>query len=222
MSSDTLLAENIFFSVAAKEILKGVTIRADKGIITGLLGRNGSGKSTMLQAMYGTLKVQECSVFTNGTLINASYAKAGLVNYLPQNSFLPVDLTLNFIVRQFAIDLAIVFAYFPDLKDDLNKKIGALSGGKERLWSVLLLLLAKTRFTLLDEPFTHIMPLHIDQLKLLLTEMKHKKGIIITDHNYRHLLDVSDRVYLMKDGKSIYIRDYSDLVLHGYLRHLDE
>jgi ABC-type lipopolysaccharide export system ATPase subunit len=86
----------------------------------------------------------------------------------------------------------------------------------------VLVLLANTRYTLLDEPFSHIMPLHVDRLKQLIERQKAKKGILLTDHMYRHLLDVSDTLYLMKEGKSIYIKDRENLVLHGYLRQLDE
>lgn len=221
VTTDSLIAENIFFSVTGRDILKGVTVRADKGSITGLLGRNGSGKSTMLQAMYGTLSVQECGVFVNGKFTKNIYCRPGLVNYLPQQPFLPGQLVIKDIVRQFGADMQYILNRFPELEEDTNKKAGELSGGKERLWAVLVLLLADTRFTLLDEPFTHIMPLHVERLKQLLTERKAAKGIIITDHMYRHMLDISDTVCLMKDGKSIFIRNRQDLVLHGYLSFLE-
>lgn len=218
---DSLVAENIFFSVMQREILKGVTVRADKGKVTGLLGRNGSGKSTMLQAMFGTLSVQECNVFVNGKMVKSAYGRAGLVNYMPQIPFLPGSIRVKEVLTQFDTDLEYVLSHFPELEEDLDKKINELSGGKERLWSVLVLLLAKTRFTLLDEPFTHIMPIHVERLKELITAKKADKGIIITDHLYKQLLEVSDTLSLMKDGKSIYIRDKQDLVLHGYLSFLE-
>ncbi|PQJ09324.1 ABC transporter ATP-binding protein [Flavipsychrobacter stenotrophus] len=218
---DNLVAENIFFSVMQRDILKGVTIRADKGKVTGLLGRNGSGKSTMLQAMFGTLSVQECNVFVNGQMVKNAYGKAGLVNYLPRKPYLPGRLKVADALKQFGSDVAYILLWFPEVEEDLEKRINELSGGRERLWSVLILLLANTRFTLLDEPFTHIMPIHIERLKELISIKKVDKGIIITDHMYRHLLEISNSLYLMKDGKSIYIRDKQDLVLHGYLSFLE-
>lgn len=221
IKTDNLVAENIFFSVMQRDILRGVTIRADRGKVTGLLGRNGSGKSTMLQAMFGTLPVQECNVFVNGRMVKNAYGQAGLVNYLPQKPYLPGGLKVADVLKQFGTDVANVLYWFPEVEEDLGKRINELSGGRERLWSVLILLLADTLFTLLDEPFTHIMPMHVERLKELIAIKKVDKGIIITDHMYRHLLEISDSVYLMKDGKSIYVKDKQDLVVHGYLSFLE-
>ncbi len=217
VSPDQLVAENIFLSIGNRKILKGVTISASKGSVTGLLGRNGSGKSTMLQCIFGTRTAEECDVYVNGVKISAPYTCNGIVNYLPQASFLPQQLTINKILRQYSIETSTILRHFPDLEEELDKRVRELSGGTERLFSVLIILLARTRFTLLDEPFSQIMPLHLEKLMAVLHAQKQKKGIIITDHLYQQLLSVTDTVYLMKDGKSIYIREREDLELHGYL-----
>ena len=214
---DILLAENIFLTIGRKNILEGVTIRADKGKITGLLGRNGAGKTTMLQSIFGTGKAQECDVFLNGARIKKPYSFDCLMNYLPQKPFLPKNLTPKEIAGQFRIDPHSVLLHFGEFEPYLNKKIAGLPGGLEWLYSVLMILLADTRFSLLDEPFTHIMPLHIDQLKTLIAKQKEKKGIVITDHMYRPLLNICDQLYLMKEGKSLLINDRDDLLLHGYM-----
>lgn len=217
---DILLAENVFLSIGRKEIITGATINTERGHITGLLGRNGAGKSTLLQSLFGTRRAQECDTFLNGVRIKKPYTMNGLVNYLPQQPFLPPTLTFKKIAAQFGISLNDILNEFPDLEQHISKKIGGLSGGTERLLALLLLLFADTRFTLLDEPFTHLMPLHIERLKQLLHRLKENKGIIITDHLYRHVLDISDKLFLMKDGRSIYIKDWDDLVLHGYVNEL--
>lgn len=219
---DILLAENVFLSIGNKEILKGATINTEAGHITGLLGRNGAGKSTLLRTMFGTLPAQECDVFLNNIKIKKPYTADRLVNYLPQQPFLPPSLTIKQVARQFNVPLEHILDPYPDIEQHIDKKIRHLSGGTERLLSVLILLFANTRFTLLDEPFTHIMPLHVERLKELLYRQKEKKGIIITDHLYRHVLDISDKLYLMKEGRSIYIKDWDDLVLHGYVNEVSE
>ncbi len=219
---DILTAENIFLSIGQKDILKGVTIRAEKGKITGLLGRNGSGKSTMMQSIFGTRKADECDIFINGVMVKQPYCVNGLVNYLPQQNFLPQDMSLKRIARDFKITPLDILEYFPEIEENMNKKIGELSGGIERLFSVMILLLADTRFTFLDEPFSHIMPLHVAQIQKLLLQQKQKKGIIITDHLYKALLPISDYLFLMKDGKTIFIKDRNDLVLHGYINQYQE
>jgi len=215
---DILTAENVFLSIGDKDILNGVTISAQKGSITGMLGRNGAGKSTMLQSVFGVSNSQECDVFHNGVKVRKPYSVNGLLNYLPQKSFLLPGLTLRKIAIQFGVPHQEILDNFPGLKNELDKRVGELSGGMERLFSVLIILLADTRFSLLDEPFSHIMPLYIEQLKTLMLKQKEKKGIIITDHLYRHVLDISDKIYLIKEGKSIYIREKESLMLHGYIR----
>ncbi len=219
--SDTLVAENIFLTIGMKDILKGVTIRASKNSITGLLGRNGAGKSTMLQSVFGARRAAECDVFVNGVKTRNPYTIQGLVNYLPQRPFLPGHLTAHKLAQHFSVSTQGMLTHFPGLEQELHKPVRDLSGGQLRLVSVLLILLAPTRFTLLDEPFSHIMPLHIEKLCELLIQQKQHKGIIITDHMYRPLLQVSDKLFLMREGKSIYMREREDLVLHGYINHLE-
>lgn len=216
--ADILTAENIFISFSGRKILDGVSISARKGEITGLLGRNGCGKSTMLKIIFGTQVATDKNIHINGRHVKHAYAHKGLLNYLPQFSFFPPTLKVEKAAKEFEVDVSNILGDFPELREDIGKTFSKLSGGKERLWSVLILLLAKTAFTLLDEPFTHIMPLHIDALKRVLLREKQNKGIILTDHMYRPLLEISDRIYLIKESKSYFIRNLPDLSLHGYVR----
>jgi ABC-type multidrug transport system ATPase subunit len=210
-------AENIFVSIGDREILKGVTISAQTGQITGLLGRNGSGKSTMLKSAFGTQKVYDKTIQVNGETLRLPYAKAGAVNYLPQHACFPDGMKPAKAIANYGIGKDAILNEFPELADEIGKSFNELSGGNERLLSALILILADTKFTMLDEPFTHIMPMYIERLKAILIREKMRKGIILTDHMYESLLEVSDVIYLMKDGKTSIIQQRSDLVLHGYL-----
>lgn len=222
IGTGTLVAENIYLSIGQKDILQGAVVKAARGKITGLLGRNGAGKSTMLQAIFGFGKAQECDVFVDGKKVKDPYRIRGLMNYLPQYSLFPGGIPVQRVAKQFGVDFAAITEIFPEFKDHTNTSVEELSGGTERLFSVVVLLLADTRFTLLDEPFSHIMPLHLDRLKDLLLRQKEHKGIIITDHLYKPLLSISDDIYLMKEGRSVFVRNREDLVLHGYLSGLFE
>lgn len=217
VNADQLTAENIFFEVDGRQIVSGGTISARKGAITGLLGRNGSGKSTMLQCIFGTRAATECDVFVNGVKVKQPHTHSGLLGYLPQRPFLPPTMTVHSALRHFGIEQDLVLAHFPALEAELHRHVHELSGGTERLLSTLLILLSHRRFSFLDEPFSHIMPLHVETLKQLIVQQRQQKGIIITDHMYKHLLPICDIIYLMKDGKTILIRNEQDLVLHGYL-----
>lgn len=212
-----LTAENIFVSVGQKEILKGVAISVARGSITGLLGRNGSGKSTLLRTIFGTQRSYDQNIQINGRQIKHAYKVSGALNFLPSHPMLPGNLRIKTALKHYEIAAEQIVDRVPELKKDLNKKVFELAGGHERLWSALLLIYADTMFTLLDEPFTHLGPLYIEYLKEILLQEKIRKGIIVTDHMYNHLLDIGDMFFLMKEGKIIHCRNNDDLILHGYL-----
>jgi len=217
--SDILSAEQLYYSVADRSILQGAALRAARGSITGLLGRNGAGKSTLMQCIFGTRKPDEGSIHINGVHTKCCYTIPGLIRYLPQGQWLPPALTVNEVLKQNAVTEDSLLHYFPDMASLLSQQVGNLSGGWERLLSVLVSVLAPCRFVLLDEPFSHLMPMHIQQLMLLLTDMRSQKAIVLTDHQYAPLLEVSDTIFLMSEGKSIYIREPEELQLYGYLSH---
>lgn len=212
----TLIAEDIFLTISSKKVLEGCTLSAKTGQLTGLLGRNGAGKTSLLKIIYGTLKGDNCNIHLNGAAINSLYSKKDLINYLPQNNFLP-NLIVETILKDYNIDSKALFNLFPELSDYKHTRIHYLSAGLIRLISVLIILLQKTKFSILDEPFCAIAPVYSQRLQDLITCIKKEKGIIITDHLYQQTLQCSDKIFLLKNGQSIYIRDSNDLVIHGYL-----
>lgn len=217
MTSHALIAENVFLNISGRDILNGCTLRAEPGMITGILGRNGSGKSTLLQTIFGVRSANDITLHHMGKPVRKACAVPGLVNYLPQFPFFPPGMKITKALTRFNVPPVAILQDFPELATDTDKTFGELSGGSERLWSLLILLLADTLFTMLDEPFTHIMPLHTSRIVSLLQKVKQRKGIIVTDHLYRSVLDLSDVVYLAKDGKTLLIKDSDDLILHGYI-----
>jgi len=98
-----------------------------------------------------------------------------------------------------------------------NRKIGQLSLGERRYLEVLLIAHSEHPFILLDEPFSQIEPLFIEAIKELIMEIKPSKGILLTDHYYRDVFEISDKNLLIKDGKAIEISRYQDLAQQGYI-----
>ena len=99
----------------------------------------------------------------------------------------------------------------------LYQKIGDLSGGELKYLEVLLLLRTDAKFVLFDEPFSGIEPIYEEIIMQLLIENKYEKGIIITDHNYRNVIEVSDYVMLITNGVLKKIVDENDLKRFGYI-----
>ncbi len=89
----------------------------------------------------------------------------------------------------------------------------------KRILEVLLLIESPAKFTILDEPFSHIMPIYIELVKEAIKRVKYRKGILITDHQYNHILEVSDRLHLLREGIFYQISDKSELVEKGYISH---
>lgn len=212
-----LVVENTYCTISGKQLLNGATIHAEQGKITGLLGRNGSGKTTLFKIIFGLQRAEDCDLFYNSAKIKAGRLPAGLINFLPQKPFLLKSIPIDRILKLFKVAEEVLYELFPEFAIKHKHTTAMLSGGEERLLSAALLLLAPTKFTMLDEPFTHIMPLHLERLKQLIIEAKKTKGIIVTDHLYQHIIDMADEVFFMKDGQSFRLRNNDELILHTYI-----
>lgn len=93
-----------------------------------------------------------------------------------------------------------------------------LSGGQRRLIEVYLIIKSKSQFSMLDEPFSHLMPLHIETINELLELEKSKKGFLITDHMFHFVTKISNAVYVLTEGRTQLIKDLTDIEKLGYAK----
>jgi ABC-type multidrug transport system ATPase subunit len=212
-----LEADGIELSFGLRKILSDVYLKCETGMITGLLGRNGQGKSCLMNVILGTLNSSSNSVRFNGNVIRNTHKKPGLVLYLPQFNFIPKSLTIKTVLNDFELAFDEFETIFPDFASRFDFKVSQLSGGQRRMLEIYIVVKAPSLFAMLDEPFTHLNPIQIDKVKAFLLAEKANKGLLITDHMYDHLLEVSDQVYLLKDGKTHLTNAVSDLESLGYV-----
>lgn len=214
-----LEADGIRVSFGTRQVLTGVYLRVQTGQIAGLLGRNGSGKSTLLQTVFGARAVPDASVRVNGQRAVPAFQTPGLLNYLPQAPLLPEHLSLRQAARLLRVDPDLATANFLELRPHLDRRPGELSGGTARLLQVLLLLHARTAFSLFDEPFTGVMPVHIEALAAEMQLAKQRKGLLLTDHRYAEVLPLCDVVYLLHQGRLLKLESdvWEQLRDYGYL-----
>ncbi|MCA8831174.1 ATP-binding cassette domain-containing protein [Hymenobacter pini] len=215
-----LEADGIQLSFGQRTILSDVYLRVQTGQLVALLGRNGSGKSTLLQTVFGSRSVPDASVRVNGQRVVPAYQQAGLLSYLPQASLLPGSLTIQQAARLLGVDAVAALAGFPEFQEQVRAgcRLQELSGGGARLLQVLLLLARNHRFLLLDEPFSGIMPVHVEQLGHLMQTAKQRTGLLITDHRYAEVLALADVVYLLHGGRLEKLQDpWTELRDRGYL-----
>jgi len=208
--------DNVELYFYNKRILNGIYLKAETGKITGILGSNGCGKSSLLEIIFGNITPKYKLLRLNKIPVFNPLYLTKTVKYLPQYSFLP-KLKLKTIFKLFAVDwnnFILIFDAFSKYKD---VKINKLSGGEQRIIEVYLILKSKSDIVLLDEPFSHLSPLHIEKIKTILVEEKADKTIIITDHMYPYIIEVSDDIYLLKNGCTKKIQHLNELEDYKYL-----
>jgi ABC-type multidrug transport system ATPase subunit len=214
---DTLEFDSLYLEFGMHRILSSVYMQCATGKIVGLLGRNGSGKSCLMQVVFGTMKAESKSVRFNKISLIENYIEKKVIAYLPQSDLLPPFISLEKAIALYGIDPQKIIAQFPEFKDCLARKSSQVSGGQKRLFEVLLILNSPHPFCILDEPFSGLMPIHIERLKEVITEVKHRKGIIITDHLHWHIRDIADDLYVLASGKTYKILEEQQLIELGYL-----
>lgn len=212
-----LEADSIQLSFDNRVILSDIYIKCETGKITGLLGRNGQGKSCLMKIIYGDLTCDK-SIRFDGISESKAFSRPDLLLYLPQFNFIPSRLSLKRIFSDFEVSYLLFTEFFPEFTTRKTERIGNLSGGERRLIELYIILKAATKFAMLDEPFTHLNPLQVEKVKALLTEEKKTKGFLIIDHMFKHITGISDSLYILKDGKTHPTRSESDIEALGYAR----
>lgn len=207
-------------SFGKKEILNEISFSVETGEILGVFGRNGSGKSTLLKMIFGTLKASEIEISLNQNLLNPSKViLQKKIAYLPQHSFLPINSKVRDIIPiyyQCQEEQDNIF-YDSQISEISSKKINELSIGQLRYLQVILIGNLDREFILLDEPFSMIDPLYKEKISELLVSLKKEKGIIITDHYYEDVLNITSKNILIKNGISTPINHKIDLIKMDYL-----
>ena len=216
--SKLLEVDSIRKAFGYKQVLTDIALRCQPGDIIGLLGRNGSGKSTLLKIIFGTLFTDYKFIRINDEILDQPFKTKNIISYLNQDNFLPKNITVKQVIEIYSDDLD-QKGFLEDevLSKVLGTKIRNLSGGESRYLEVKLLLTLDSLFVLLDEPFNGISPLHIEIVKNMIIDKSVNKGIILTDHDYRNVLDVANKYYLLFDGGLKPIKTKQDLIDWGYV-----
>ena len=213
-----LHVDSVIKSFGPRQVLTDIFLSCTKGEIVGLLGRNGSGKSTLLKIIFGSMSADAKFVSIDNQLINGLYDNRKLVNYLPQHSCMPNHLKVSTIISLFCDkrNAGLIIAN-EHIKPLLNKRSKQLSGGEKRLVEIFMLIHSDAKYILIDEPFNGIDPLLKEEIKSLIRTYSATKGFIVTDHDYRNILDIATRIILMHDGSTKPISKKEDLYYWGYV-----
>lgn len=211
----TLRAEGLIRKYGPRTVVNGVSIEVQQGEIVGLLGPNGAGKTTSFYMVVGFIKPTEGRVYLDDVEIThlPMYMRARQgVGYLPQEASvfrkLSVEDNIKAVLELTQLSKAAQKDKLESLLDEFNlhkvrKNNGdSLSGGERRRTEIARALATDPKFILLDEPFAGIDPIAVEDIQYIVAKLKTKNiGILITDHNVQETLSITDRTYLMFEGK---------------------
>lgn len=210
-----LKAQNISKSYRGRKVVNGISVEVNQGEIVGLLGPNGAGKTTSFYMIVGIIKPEEGNIYLDQEVISSfpMYQRSQKgIGYLAQEESIFRKLSVE--------DNILGILEFSDLTknqqkekaEQLMEEFGLikirknrgdlLSGGERRRTEIARALANDPKFLLLDEPFAGVDPIAVEDIQSIISVLKKKNiGILITDHNVQETLAITDRTYLMFEGK---------------------
>jgi|TARA_B100001093_G_C26815189_1_gene1009369 lipopolysaccharide export system ATP-binding protein len=211
----SLQADSILKSYGPKTVVNNVSIKVNQGEIVGLLGPNGAGKTTTFYSIVGLIKPDAGSVYLGGKDITGlpMYKRArNGIGYLAQEASVFRNLSVRDNILAVLehqgipkedqinkVDLLMKEFGLTEISDSMGK---VLSGGERRRTEIARALATDPKFILLDEPFAGVDPIAVEEIQTIVNSLKKKNiGILITDHNVDETLSITDRSYLMFEGK---------------------
>lgn len=210
-----LRTDHIMKRYKRRTVVAGVSVEVHQGEIVGLLGPNGAGKTTSFYMITGLVKPNEGRVFLDKTEITRlpMYKRAQLgIGYLPQEASvfrkLSVEDNIRAILEMTRLTKAEQHRKLESLLEEFslghvrNNMGDVLSGGERRRTEIARALATEPRFILLDEPFAGVDPIAVEDIQGIVSHLKERNiGVLITDHNVQETLSITDRAYLLFEGK---------------------
>ena len=210
-----IIAKDLVKSYKLKKVVNGASFEVSTGEIVGLLGPNGAGKTTSFYMMTGLIKPDSGKVFLDNIDVTnlPMYKRARMgLGYLPQEAsifrHLNVENNIYLVLEMIGMPKKERIKKCNELLEEFSltkvrKRLGqVLSGGERRRVEIARSLATSPNFILLDEPFTGVDPISINDIQDLIRDLKNKGiGIIISDHNVRETLSICDKAYIMGEGE---------------------
>ena len=220
------------YSRKGRNVVDDVSVEVGTSEIVGLLGPNGAGKSTTFYMIVGSIKPNVGEISYDGQIITKfpMFRRARLgIGYLPQDTSifqkLTVEENIESVLEVMGIDKQMRRRRKTELMDELGishlakSKAYTLSGGECRRAEIARALAADPSFILLDEPFSGIDPIAVQDIKQIIIHLRERNlGVLVTDHNAAEMLEIVDRAYLITDGKITLAGSPEELIENEFAR----
>jgi lipopolysaccharide export system ATP-binding protein len=215
---DRLRTEHLYKKYGKRTVVNDVSIHLEQGEIVGLLGPNGAGKTTTFYMTTGLVSPNDGKIFLNDLEITTMpvYRRAKLgIGYLPQEASVFRKMTVEDNIRAVLEMTNFTKEYQQEKLEQLIKEFNLghvrhnigdrLSGGERRRTEIARCLAIEPKFVMLDEPFAGVDPIAVQEIQDVVWKLKDKNiGILITDHNVDETLMITDRAYLLFEGKILF------------------
>ena len=217
-SRPILKIRKIAKSYGNRLVLKKIDLELNKAEIFGVLGPNGCGKTTIFNSIMGICKIDKGDIFVNNIKVNDlpihERAKKFRIGYIPQNSAVFLGLTCEENIKAIAEikikEKSLQENKIQELLSDFNLenlsniKARNLSGGEKKRLCISMALVSNPQILLMDEPFAALDLITVDMIKKIIIDLQRKLiSVIITDHNAKDLMNVSDRCIIISEGEVI-------------------
>ena len=210
-----LRTENLVKKYRSRTVVKGVSVDVEQGEIVGLLGPNGAGKTTSFYMIVGLIAPNEGKIFLDDAEITKEpvYRRAQKgIGYLAQEASVFRKLSVEDNIRAVLEMTHLSKTEQRERTEQLLQEFGLtkirkshgiqLSGGERRRTEIARALAIDPKFILLDEPFAGVDPIAVEDIQFIISKLKKKNiGVLITDHNVHETLSITDRAYLLIEGK---------------------
>lgn len=210
-----LYSRDLIKRYGKRTVVSNASIEVNQGEIVGLLGPNGAGKTTNFYMIVGLIKPDSGKIYLDQTDITTMpmYKRARLgIGYLPQEASvfrnLSVEDNVKAVLEMTPLNKAQQHDKLENLLDEfglqhVRKNMGnVLSGGERRRTEIARALAVDPKFVLLDEPFAGVDPIAVEDIQIIVAKLKYRNiGVLITDHNVQETLSITDRAYLLFEGK---------------------
>ncbi|MCS6935407.1 MAG: LPS export ABC transporter ATP-binding protein [Chitinophagales bacterium] len=230
----TLRSENLVKVYKGRAVVNNVSLEVNQGEIVGLLGPNGAGKTTSFYQIVGLIPPDSGKIFLGEREITSlpMYKRAQLgIGYLPQEASVFRHLSVEDNIAAVLEMTSLSRAQQKDRLETLLHEFGlqrvrksmgnVLSGGERRRTEIARALATDPKFILLDEPFAGIDPIAVEDIQRIVLQLKHKKiGVLITDHNVQETLSITDRAYLLFEGRILKAGSAEELAADEQVRRV--
>ena len=212
---ELLICKNVNKNYGYKKVLKNINFSIPRGKIIGLLGKNGTGKTTLIKLINDLLTLDSGEILIDGKKIGVESKK--IISYLPERTYLDKSMTVNEVIDMFSefydnFDAKKARKLLKDLKLDVNSKLSKMSKGMQEKVQLVLVMSRKALLYILDEPLGGVDPATRDYiLDTILTNFNEGASVIISTHLIADIERILDEVIFIDDGKIVLIENADKL-----------